>query len=155
MNLNNEKIEVYINNYSFTPNAYHEIDISNVDRYSNPNRKYQYNVNLISLCADVYINNAKPVIGIFKEIYFKTTSFFDGSTFKNVIFKNCWFDNIDIRQCKFINCQFIGCNGTISYIRESVFKKNCTFTDTLITIKYIDKYTWFNSKRYIDNLKLQ
>ena len=124
------------------------VEIANHDLYAYPERRYRYNVNINNLTKEFYIMNGKYVTGIFDNINFTSSTFFDCTEFKNVIFKNCYFDKIEIRWCKFINCQFINCSGEINYIRASTFKKDCVFKGTNIKIYLIDQYMYFNSKRY-------
>lgn len=126
------------------------IEISNHDWYSDPDKKYYYNVELDNLTADFYIAFGHRVKGVFRNINFSSNrdTFFDLNYFKNVIFENCYFDRIDIRWCKFDNCQFINCSGVISYIRASTFKKNCVFQNTSIDVKSVDEYMWLNARRY-------
>lgn len=148
INTVNDKIEERITNANFGRGDWHDIEIANHELYSHPNRKYHYDVDLHDLTVDLYVMNAKPVTGVFKNIVFNQKTFLNCSVFKGVVFENCTFEDIDIRWCQFDKCEFINCKGTIKYARKATWKKNCVFKDTKIVITDIDEYIYINSQRY-------
>lgn len=150
MNLDKEYIQEGVTNHNYLERIDNvgKLSISNHYLYSDPNRRYQYDIYLKELSYDVYIMNGKPATGTFENFTFKEETFFDCTIFRRITFKDCHFDNIDIRWCKFEKCKFINCTGRIKYIRESTFKKDCIFENSLIKIGRIDHYMWYNSKLY-------
>ena len=135
-------------------------EMTNNDIYSNPYRKYYYQINFKNVQSNFYINNG-IVSGIFENVSVSCDdneyhhSFWDCSTFKNCTFINCEFQKLDIRWCTFDKCTFIGCTGTIRYISASTFKKNCIFENSDINIEQVDEYFYMNSKRHKnDDVKL-
>ncbi len=144
--------EKVLRDYVTEDTVFKQYDMTNVDKFAYPWRKYYYNVSLKNVQANFYINSG-IVSGTFESVYFSCDNskygdtFWDSCTFKNCKFINCQFGKLDIRWCKFDNCQFIGCTGTIRYIRASTFKKNCSFKDSDIKIEQVDEYFFLNSKR--------
>lgn len=141
-------IEVTVTNTHFKRGDWHDIEIANYEIYSHPDRRYHYDTELRNLSANTYINNAKPLTGLFENITFKKGTFFDCSLFKRVIFKDCTFEDIDIRWCRFEKCQFINCKGTIKYARRTTWTKDCIFDNTDIQIKFVDEFIYINSRRH-------
>lgn len=148
ININKDIIEEKITNTDFGRGEHHDIDIANHELYSHPHRKYHYDVNLHDLTVNLYVMNAKPVTGVFKNIVFNKNTFLDCAVFKGVVFDNCTFEDIDIRWCQFDKCKFIDCKGAIKYARGVTWKKNCVFKNTQIVINDIDEYIYINSQRY-------
>lgn len=124
-----------------------DFKIKNNEAFSHPFRKHHYDVHLHDLKGNFYINNGKPVIGVFENVTFLRRSFFDNTIFRGVIFKDCVFVNIGIRDCKFEKCQFINCEGSFETVERSTIKKDCVFEDSLININRVSGYLFYNSER--------
>lgn len=122
-------------------------EIANHDIYAYPYYHHHYHVELIDLKMNLYVMNAKPLKGLFKNITFTKGSFLDCSIFRNVTFENCIFEDVQIRWTRFENCKFINCKGNISYARKATWTKGCEFIDTEIRIDSIDQFIYFKGNR--------